>query len=56
MSIFKNVNDETEMIVTCNCGCDEGLRFKVDKLDHDYYCVMTYMWLENNKKENKENE
>ena len=42
MSIFKNVNDETEMIVTCNCGCDEGLRFKVDKLDHDCYCVMTY--------------
>lgn len=42
MSVFKNINDKTEMIVSCNCGCDEGLRFKVDKLDPEYYCVLTY--------------
>lgn len=42
MSIFKNINDETEMIVSCNCGCDEGLRFKVNKLDPEYYCILTY--------------
>ena len=42
MSIFKNINDETEMIVSCNCGCDEGLRFKINKLDPEYYCILTY--------------
>lgn len=42
MSIFKNINDETEMIVNCNCGCDEGLRFKINKLDPEYYCILTY--------------
>ena len=42
MSVFKNINDKTEMIVSCNCGCDEGLRFKVDKLDPECYCVLTY--------------
>ena len=42
MSIFKNINNETEIIVSCNCGCDEGLRFKVNKLDPEYYCILTY--------------
>ena len=42
MSIFKNVNNGTEIIVNCHCGCDEGLRFKVDKLDPEYYCILTY--------------
>ena len=42
MPIFKNINDETEMIVSCSCGCDEGLRFKINKLDPDYYCILTY--------------
>ena len=42
MAIFKNINDETEMIVSCNCGCDEGLRFKINKLDPEYYCILTY--------------
>ena len=42
MSIFKNVNNETEMIVTGNCGCNEGLRFKINKLDPEYYCILTY--------------
>lgn len=42
MSIFKSVNNGTGIIVTCDCGCDEGLRFKVDKLNPDCYCIMTY--------------
>ena len=42
MAIFKNINDETEMIVSCNCGCDDGLRLKINKLDPEYYCILTY--------------
>lgn len=41
MSILKNKNN-TEFLVDCCCGCDSGIRFKIDKDDFDYYCFMTY--------------
>ena len=43
MAVLKN-KDNTELYIDCCCGCDEGIRFKVDKLceDFDYYCIMTY--------------
>lgn len=41
MAALKN-KDGTELYIDCNCGCDEGIRFKVDKEDCDYYCFMTY--------------
>lgn len=41
MAVLKN-KDGTELLVDCNCGCDAGIRFKVDKNDFDYYCFMTY--------------
>mgnify|MGYP003550076905 CR=1 FL=1 len=39
--VLKNKNG-TEMIVDCNCGCDEGIRIRIDKDDFDYYCFLTY--------------
>lgn len=34
--------DNLDMIIECKCGCDEGIRFRIDK-DDDYYAVMTYL-------------
>lgn len=41
MAVLKN-KDNTELLVDCNCGCEEGIRFRIDKDDYDYYCIMTY--------------
>lgn len=41
MSILKN-HDETELIVDCMCGCYNGIHFRIDKEDPDYYCIMTF--------------
>lgn len=41
MAVLKN-KDNTELYIDCTCGCNEGIRFKVDKNDFDYYCFMTY--------------
>lgn len=41
MAALKNKSG-TELYIDCNCGCNEGIRFKVDKDDLDYYCFMTY--------------
>ena len=41
MAVLKNKKG-TELLVDCHCGCDAGIRFKVDKNDIDYYCFMTY--------------
>lgn len=41
MAVLKN-KDNTELLIDCNCGCEEGIRFRIDKDDYDYYCIMTY--------------
>lgn len=42
MAVLKN-KDGKELYVDCCCGCDQGIRFKIDKMgDFDYYCCMTY--------------
>lgn len=41
MAVLKN-KDGTELMIDCTCGCNEGIRFKVDKNDFDNYCFMTY--------------
>lgn len=41
MAILKN-KDGTELLVDCFCGCDEGIRFRIDKDCFDYYCFMAY--------------
>lgn len=41
MAIFKTT-DETELIVSCNCGCENGIHLRIDKDDEKWYTIMTY--------------
>ena len=42
MSVLKTLDDK-EMYVDCNCGCDKGMRFKIEAdEEYDFYWVMTY--------------
>lgn len=41
MAVLKNI-DGNELMVDCLCGCDTGIRLRVDKNDFDMYCFMTY--------------
>lgn len=41
MAVLKN-SDGTELLVDCSCGCNDGFRFRIDKMDYDYYCFMSY--------------
>ena len=41
MAALKN-KDGTELYIDCTCGCNEGIRFKIDKNDFDNYCFMSY--------------
>lgn len=42
MAVLKN-KDGKELYVDCCCGCNDGIRFKVDKDDDfGYYGFMTY--------------
>lgn len=34
--------DDKGMVVECKCGCDEGIRIKIEK-EEDYYAVLTYV-------------
>ena len=35
-------NDNKDILIDCMCGCDSGIRFKIDIDDCDCYCWMTY--------------
>ena len=41
MAVLKS-KDGTELLVDCHCGCDSGIRFRVDKEDDDGYWFMSY--------------
>lgn len=41
MAVLK-ASDNSEMIISCKCGCDDGLRIKIEK-DEEDYCFMTYL-------------
>lgn len=41
MAVMRS-RDGNDLIVDCQCGCDDGIRFRIDKDDLDYYCFMTY--------------
>ena len=30
------------MIISCKCGCENGVHFKIDKEDYDMYCITTF--------------
>lgn len=34
--------DNKEIIITCDCNCDEGIRVKIDESYGDY-CYLTYI-------------
>ena len=40
MAVLKS-KDGTELLIDCHCGCDNGIRFRIEK-DLDYYCFMSY--------------
>lgn len=41
MAVLKNT-DGTEFLVDCCCGCDEGIRLRINKNDFDYYSFLSY--------------
>jgi hypothetical protein len=41
MSVMRS-KDGDNLMVDCSCGCDEGLRIRINKHDNDNYFVMTY--------------
>jgi hypothetical protein len=41
MAVLKS-KDNTALYIGCMCGCNDGVKFKIDKDDYDYYCLMTY--------------
>ena len=41
MAVFKNFNED-ELIIDCDCGCDQGIHFKIADYDNDNYIFMTY--------------
>lgn len=41
MAVLK-ASDNSEMIISCKCGCDDGLMIKIEK-DEEDYCFMTYL-------------
>lgn len=41
MSVLKN-KDGAELLLDCHCGCNEGMRFKIDKEDLELYCAVSY--------------
>ena len=41
MAMLRSQNGNN-LFIDCDCGCDEGIRFRIDKDDYDYYVFMTY--------------
>ena len=43
MSVLRS-EDKKELLIDCKCGCDEGIRFRIDEDsdDDDMYCIMSY--------------
>ena len=41
MAVMRNASG-TDIMLDCRCGCDDGVRIRVDRDDPDYYCFMTY--------------
>lgn len=41
MAIFKNYNGD-ELIISCKCGCDNGIHFSITKNDDEEYAFITF--------------
>lgn len=42
MAVFRN-KDGNQLIVDCNCGCNSGIKIRVDQLDEDMYVLLSYI-------------
>ena len=44
MAVLKT-DDNKELIITCECGCDDSIHFCVseDEETYNYYAIMSYM-------------
>lgn len=42
MAVLRN-KDNTELLISCDCGCEQGVHIRVDKEDNDMYFLMTYI-------------
>lgn len=42
MAVMKS-DDGLNIFVDCVCGCCNGVRFRIDKDEYNYYTLMTYM-------------
>lgn len=36
-------NDNKELIVTCDCGCENGFYIRIDDLGDNYFAFLSYM-------------
>ena len=55
MSVLLSKNKK-ELIVSCNCGCNNGLHIKIEKEDPEYFCYTSYLsgnWYRDQDKKNK---
>lgn len=41
MSVMRS-KDGNNLVVDCKCGCDNGIRIRVDKEDEDMYFFLSY--------------
>lgn len=41
MAVFKNFEDD-ELIVSCKCGCDDGIHFKIQDDEDGDYAFLTF--------------
>ena len=41
MAVFKNFKDD-ELIISCKCGCDEGIHLKIHDCGDGEYAFLTY--------------
>lgn len=41
MAVLKS-KDGKELLVDCYCGCNDGVRIRLDKDDYDFYYFMSY--------------
>ena len=42
MAVFKNFKGD-ELIVSCKCGCDEGIHFQIANFDDEDYVFATFI-------------
>lgn len=41
MAVMRS-KDGNDLVVDCSCGCDNGIRIRVDKEDNDSYFFLSY--------------